>query len=222
MARKTYEKGHNLSQISDPWWAKSPDSPPPSGVGCNSDAGRPYVEIAGAWKGPKRDEKNPMGTLNGDALPPPNEGKITLRTPQPSKILEVWGHGDPRIKKPGAELRNMPSRNKNHPEVHAPAALGPPGAVEVPEVVCRTRPRFLSPAGAPPDESGQGLHCSMVRPAPPRRLFTQMFPASLLSASLISFSRRWLTDLSPTSRNQVSTTGNMSEKKVDKYVENKC
>lgn len=70
VAQKTYEKGHNLSQISDPWWARSPDSPPPSGVGCNSDAGRPYVEIAGAWKGPKRDEKNPMGTLNGDALPP--------------------------------------------------------------------------------------------------------------------------------------------------------
>ena len=85
-----------------------------------------------------------MGTLIGDALPPPIEEKNTLRTPHPPNYSEARGIGDPRIRT-GAELRKMPSRTQNHREAQAPTALGPPGAAVEPKVVCRTRPLVPEP-----------------------------------------------------------------------------
>ena len=154
-AQKVLEKEGVSGPPMYPRRAKSPEPNPLPGVGFYSDGGRPCTEVAGAWKGPQKETKNPMGTLIGDLLPPPIEEKHALRTPHPPTFSEVRGIGDPRIRT-GAELRKMPSRPKNHREVQAPTALDPSGAGVELKVVCRTRPRALEPRPRPARRGSRG------------------------------------------------------------------
>ena len=143
--KKGQENGEEREPNLGLWWSATPGSRRPRVIGISRYATQETSEVAGAWKGPKDEEKTPNGTENGVTLNPPNEGKISLHTPQPPHFAEVWGFGDPRTENPGAEPRTKPSRIKNHPEVQAPTALARTGAAEVHEVVSRTRTPALEP-----------------------------------------------------------------------------